>query len=216
METWREQANRPRIRLSDAKKDALVAERTEGVNDALRMCADKLAAWLPAHDAKVQKEALKVCLGHITLEHACDLITDEANWWHARLHRATGIPCDGTMEECKRAAIRATVSDVPALPMKHCTTCNGPMVWQNIQYRVVMCPNCVMERCEKAEMELQNRKGRNLAARDAKTREAALEEAAKFCATYSCQTLQYVPLGLPDAIRALRAKGQPAAKEGER
>jgi hypothetical protein len=26
----------------------------------------------------------------------------EIEWWHRQWHRATGIPCDGTMEVCKR------------------------------------------------------------------------------------------------------------------
>lgn len=43
-------------------------------------------------------------LGCVTIEHASNLLATERDWWHRRLHRATGIPCDGTMEECKRAA----------------------------------------------------------------------------------------------------------------
>lgn len=28
---------------------------------------------------------------------------EERKWWHQNWHRDTGIPCDGTMEVCRRA-----------------------------------------------------------------------------------------------------------------
>ena len=47
-EKWREEANRPGIRLSDTRLAAFIAERTEGADDARRLCADELDAALPA------------------------------------------------------------------------------------------------------------------------------------------------------------------------
>ena len=42
IEEWRDMASRPRIRLSDSRMDVLVEQKTESVNDTLRLCADEL------------------------------------------------------------------------------------------------------------------------------------------------------------------------------
>ena len=44
IEEWQDMASHPRMRISDAKKDVLIAERTEGVNDALRLAGAALEA----------------------------------------------------------------------------------------------------------------------------------------------------------------------------
>ena len=46
VEKWREEAKRPRVRLSDAKKDALVAEAAAARTYLLNACADELEAAL--------------------------------------------------------------------------------------------------------------------------------------------------------------------------
>ncbi len=38
--------------------------------------------------------------------------------------------------------------------MSRCQHCGGLLVWQNKEMRVAMCPNCVMERCVRAELKL--------------------------------------------------------------
>lgn len=42
-------------------------------------------------------------------------VLEEARWWHQRLHRALGIPCDmETLEECSRMDMLEGISDKPS------------------------------------------------------------------------------------------------------
>jgi hypothetical protein len=43
-------------------------------------------------------------------------VADEAAWWHKKLHWAIGMPCDGTLEECKRAEAVNGDSDQRSTP----------------------------------------------------------------------------------------------------
>jgi hypothetical protein len=66
-------------------------------NDAKGINEDGICE-ICGHDTR---EAEKL-LGCVTIEHCSNLLALEREWWHVRFHRATGIPCDGTLEECKR------------------------------------------------------------------------------------------------------------------
>jgi hypothetical protein len=97
---WRKDATIP---CCDSGTGYYMGCRCVGLTD----CADDIAAVLPALEEAMAAER-DAARGQ-ALRFAVEI-----GWWHRQWHRDTGIPCDGTMEVCKRHEISRT-SAMPGL-----------------------------------------------------------------------------------------------------